>query len=246
MDEKKIYLVDGHSLLFKAYFGIRGLTNPQGMPVNAIFGFAQTINRIIEEIKPEFLCVCFDLPGKTFRNDIYPDYKAHRPPTPEDLDIQTPHAKRFVVVRGVRTAEKQNFESDDVMVTLARRAAARGFHAYILSSDKDLLQAIAPGITIVRMTKNNFEFINREEVIQSYGVPPEMIPDFQGLVGDSSDNIPGVPGIGEKTAPKLLAGFKSLEEMFAHLDQIPNPKHRDKLREKVDKALLSKRLAVLR
>jgi DNA polymerase I len=246
MNVRKIYLIDGHSQLFKAFFAVRGLTSPDGMPTNAIFGFAQIINRLISEFSPTHLCVCFDLPGKTFRNDLYADYKANRPPAPEDLNTQTPHAKRFVIARGIRSAEMEGFESDDILVTLANRAVQQGFHVYIVSSDKDLLQAVNDKTTIVRMEKNRFDFIDSERVRKDYGLPPEMMTDFQGLMGDSTDNIPGVPGIGPKTAAKLLDGMKSLDDLLAHTDRVENARWRALLQDHAEKARLSKRLATLR
>ena len=246
MAGKKLILIDGHSQLFKAFYGIRNLSSPGGLPTNAIFGFAQIINQIIAEFSPSHLCVCFDLAGKTFRNDLYPEYKAHRAPTPEDLDIQTPFAKKFVTLRGIRALEARGYEADDLLVTLARQASDAGMEACIVSSDKDLLQAVGDRITVVRKSSKAFEIMDRQAVIDKYGLPPERMTELQGLMGDSSDNIPGAPGIGEKTARKLLETVASLEELLTHTDRVANARFRRILEENADQIRLSCRLATLR
>lgn len=246
MGENSIYLIDGHSQLFKAFFAVRGLTTPDGMPANAIFGFANIINRIIDEFTPGAMCVCFDLPGKTFRNDMYPEYKANRPPAPEDLNIQTPYAKRFVEARGLRRLEMVNYESDDLLATLACRAAAAGIHAYIVTADKDLLQVVGERVSVVKMSKGKFDVFDSDRVLKEYGVPPSMMTDYQGLIGDSSDNIPGVKGVGPKTALKLLDGKTSLEDLYEHVEEVENKRIRGLLIEHADNARLSKELATLK
>jgi len=241
-----LYLVDGHSHLYKAFYGVRGLSTSRGLPTNAIFGFVQMLHRLIESRQPDYLAVVFDAPGPSFRNEIYPAYKANRPLQPEDLSVQIPWIKRILGEMRLPILELQGFEADDAIATLATRGRDQGLAVWIVSSDKDLFQLVEPHIRILRMEPDNEIEIDAEGVRQRLGVGPEQIPDLLGLMGDSSDNIPGVPKVGEKTAAALLAQFPTIEALYENLDRLANPRQQNLLGGHREEALLSKHLATVR
>jgi len=215
--KRTLYLVDGTSQLFRAYFAIRGLTNPDGLPTNAVFGFTSMLRKLINDEQPEYIGVAFDLPGPVFRNESYAEYKANRPPTPEDLNVQFPYAKEVCEVLGVQTIELERFEADDLIGTLAHRGREQGFDVVVVASDKDLLQLVDDDITVFNPSKELW--LDADGVTQHFGVPPSRVCDVLGLMGDSVDNIPGVPGVGAKTALAVVSTYGGTEEVIARAER---------------------------
>lgn len=209
-DSKTLYLLDGTAQLYRAYFAVRGLTTQQGFPTNALFGFTSMLRKLIADERPTHLGVTFDLPGKTFRHERYPDYKANRPPTPDDMKQQAPFARRICEALGVPVLELAGYEADDLIATYTRRGRAAGYRVVIVSSDKDLLQLVGDGVEVLNPSKNIR--LDPEGVAKQFGVRPEHVLDALALIGDSVDNIPGVPGVGEKTAISILATYGDLDE----------------------------------
>ncbi|MBZ5638990.1 MAG: DNA polymerase I [Acidobacteriia bacterium] len=209
---KTLYLVDGTSQLFRAYFAIRGLSNPGGMPTGAVYGFTTMLRKLVGDEKPRYLAVAFDLPGPTFRHDRYADYKAHRPPAPEDLNVQFPYAKKVCEAFRIPVLELPGFEADDLIATYARLGREAGFDVVVVASDKDLLQLVDDRVTVLNPSKN--VRLDAAGVEEFFGVPPGRVRDVLGLMGDAVDNIPGVPGVGEKTAIAMVAGYGGVDEVI--------------------------------
>lgn len=212
-ERRTLFLVDGTSQLFRAYFALPGLTNDEGMPTNAVFGFTTMLRKLIRDESASYLAVAFDVKGPVFRHETYAEYKANRPPTPEDLKIQAPYAKQVCEVLGARVLELPGYEADDLIATYARMGREEGFDVVIVASDKDLLQLVGPGIKVFNPSKNLY--LDEEGVESSFGVPPERVLDVQALMGDSVDNIPGVPGVGAKTAVAIVQAHGGLEEVIS-------------------------------
>jgi DNA polymerase-1 len=214
---KTLYLIDGTSQAFRAFFAIRGLTNAEGFPTNAVFGFTTMLRKLLSDEKPEHLAVAFDLEGPTFRHERYADYKAHRPPFPEDLAAQLPIVKQ--VCRGFRIPllELPGYEADDMIATYARRGRDAGYDVVVVASDKDLLQLVGPGITVLNPSKNLR--LDPEGVLVHFGAVPERVRDVLGLMGDAVDNIPGVPGVGEKTALALVATYGDIDAIVRRAER---------------------------
>jgi DNA polymerase-1 len=240
-----LYLVDGHSQIYKAFYAIRALSNSKGLPTNAIYGFVQILHRLIESRKPDYMAVVFDPPGPVFRCQIYADYKANRQAQPEDLSTQIPWIKRVLAEMQLPALEMEGYEADDVIATLAKRARAEGFDVWVVTSDKDLFQVVGPHVRVLRVEPDRDIEIDSAAVRERMGVTPAQIPDFLGLTGDSSDNIPGVPKVGPKTAVGLLERFPTLEEIYNNLLFVPNARIRDLLAAHRDQAMLSKQLATV-
>ena len=241
----QLYLLDGSSYIYRAYYGIRDLATAGGMPTNAVFGFTRMLLALLQEERPDYLAVVFDPPREeTFRRKIYPAYKANRDAMPADLAIQLPSIRQILAALNIPALEAPGFEADDVIATLARRHAAGGTAVTIVSGDKDLLQVVGDGITLLDTMKE--QRFGPQEVIERFGVPPELVADVLGLAGDSSDNIPGVPGVGEKTAAELVRRFGTLEGVLEWQSLVNGKKRRDSLGAHAEQARLSKRLATLR
>lgn len=211
-DVRTLYLVDGTSQLYRAYYAIRGLSNPDGMPTNAIYGFTSMLRKLLHEESPSHLAVVFDASARVFRHSRYEEYKANRAPTPADLGAQLPYAKEVCRVLGVAVLELEGFEADDLIATYGRLARRAGFEVVIVASDKDLLQLVGDGVTVLNPSKNIR--LDAEEVARTFGVPPERVSDVLGLMGDSVDNLPGVPGVGEKTALSVVSTYGDLESVI--------------------------------
>jgi hypothetical protein len=208
---RKIYLLDGSGYIYRAYHGIRELSTSGGLRTNAIYGFTTLLLKLLREERPEHLAVIFDPPrGETFRSRLYPEYKANRAAMPDDLAAQVPYIKQVVRALNIPALEVPGFEADDVIATVARRYAAEGMEVTVVTSDKDLMQIVGAGISLLDTMKEKCS--GPLEVQQRFGVPPERVADILGLAGDASDNIPGVPGIGEKTAAELVQRFGTIEE----------------------------------
>jgi len=244
MSRKRIFLIDGNSYAYRAFFAIPHLSTSRGEPTNAIYGFAVMLLKLFQENSPDYVAAAFDLPEPTFRHKEFAEYKANRPQMPDALQSQIPKIKELLAAFNVPVFELAGFEADDVIATLAKRAEEAGLEVFILTPDKDALQLVNDNIKVISPSKEGIIF-DREEVEKKFGVPPERIPDFMALVGDKIDNIPGVPGIGEKRAKELMEEFASLEELLENLDRVKNAKIRALLEEYAKQACDSKYLAQL-
>ena len=245
-DTPSIYLIDGTAQVYRAFYAVRELSTSEGFPTNAIFGFIRMLSKLIQDESPQYLGVSFDLAGPTFRHEMFEDYKAHRPDPPEDLIQQLPKIKEFLKCMKIPIYEMEGFEADDILATLAKKAEAQGMNAVIVSSDKDLLQLVSDKVVTLSERMGNKVIYTPEKVKEKYGIEPSQIQDFLGLVGDSSDNIPGIKGIGPKTATKLLQQFGSLEELLEHPEAVKSKKQQESLKSEKDIALQSKLLATVR
>jgi DNA polymerase-1 len=215
---ERLYLVDAHSLIFQVFHAIRDrMTSPAGLPTNALFGFTRDLLHLRKQ-KPDYLLVAFDLPAPTFRSGLYPDYKAHRAEMPVDLQAQLPLIRQALDALNVPAVGHPGYEADDLLATVARAASRKGVRVRICTSDKDCRQLIDDRISLYNLRKHQ-EF-GRKELLDDWGVTPEQVVDFQTLVGDSVDNVPGVKGVGPKTATRLLKEFGSLDNLMAHVDQV--------------------------
>lgn len=244
-DKKRLFLVDGMSNIFRAFYAIRGLSNSKGMPTNAIYGFTVMLRRLVTIYKPDYLGVALDTVEKTFRHEQFPDYKAHRPDMPSDLVAQLPYMDRVCEVLRVPMIKLPRYEADDIMGTLARKAAAQGLQAVIVSNDKDLCQLVHdPDITMLRVDSKLGEvFLDEAGVKAKLGVRPDQVVDWLGLMGDAVDGIPGAPGIGEKGAIGLLEQFNDIEAALAGWEQVKRKTYRESLRDHADQIRLSRELA---
>ena len=241
---KHVYLVDGSGFIFRAFHAVRPLTRSDGTPVNAVYGFTQMLMRILEDTDADCLAVIFDAARKTFRNDIYPDYKANRPPPPEELVPQFDLVKRAVEAFNVPAIEMPGYEADDIIATYSRMGAEQGAEVTIVSSDKDLMQLVNDKVTMFDAMKN--APIGYDEVVAKFGLGPDKVVEVQALAGDSTDNVPGVPGIGVKTAAQLLEEYGDLETLLDRAEEIKQPKRRQNLIENAELARISRELVQLR
>ena len=242
---KQLLIIDGTAFVYRAFYGMQQqLTNSQGQPTAAILSFTRTLLKLLEE-GSEYIAICFDRGGKSKRDELYAAYKADRPPTPDALISQFPYVRKIIDALGIPTVEMVDYEADDVAGTLAKQAEAAGFDVLIMTNDKDMLQLISPKIKVHRVNpRGGYEIYDAAACKRRYGIEPYQIPDYLALAGDSVDQIPGVSGIGEKTAPKLLSEFGTIETLLQCLDEVPN-RFRTKLEAGKNHALLSKKLATL-
>lgn len=243
MDNKTFVLVDGSYYMFRAYHGMPELANATGEPTGAIFGVINMLRKLFNEYQPDYLAVVFDAKGKTFRNDLYTDYKAHRPPMPDDLACQIAPIHDIIRALGIPLLIIDDVEADDVIGTLATQASEQGLKTYISSGDKDLAQLVDDHVRLVNTMSNTV--LGIEGVVEKYGVPPSSIIDYLALMGDSVDNVPGIPKVGPKTAVKWLAQYQSLEEIVHHADEIKG-KVGESLRAHLEQLYLSKELVTLK
>ncbi|HYZ34592.1 MAG TPA: DNA polymerase I [Crenalkalicoccus sp.] len=241
--ERHLILVDGSGYIFRAFHALPPMTNPQGVPVNAVFGFTQMLSRFLMDHRGSHLAVVFDAGRTTFRNEIYPDYKAHRPEPPPELIPQFALIREATEAFGVCRLEQDGFEADDVIAAYARAFLAEGGRVTIVSSDKDLMQLVRPGVEMLDPIKQ--KPIRAAEVEEKFGVPPEKVVDVQALAGDPTDNVPGVPGIGVKTAAQLILEYGGLEALLANAERIRQPKRREALLANAEQARISRRLVLL-
>lgn len=246
----KLLLIDGNSIMNRAFYGIPDMTTNDGRHTNAIYGFLNIILKVIEEEQATHICVAFDLKKKTFRHEMYEAYKGTRKGMPEELHEQMPRIKKILQAMHIRIVEQEGFEADDLIGTLSKKGEREGFAVTILSGDRDLLQ-LATDTVLVRIPKTKHgktevEDYYAKNVVETYGVTPLIFIDMKGLMGDTSDNIPGVPGIGEKTAAKLLAEYGDLDGVYAAVDSMKASKMKQNLIENKDLAYLSKTLATIK
>lgn len=243
----KIVLVDGNNLLYRSYYATAYngnlMKNSKGFPTNALYGFINMINKIIDEEKPEYMMIAFDK-GKTFRHEKYEVYKGTRGETPDELKLQFPLSRKICEALGITHLEIDNYEADDIIGTFAKKIESSNDEALIVSSDKDLLQLISDKVKVKLLKTHDYIMMDKEEFKKTYGVDPIRMIDLKALMGDSSDNIPGVKGIGEKTAIKLLSDYESLDNLYNHIDDIKG-KNKEKLLEDKDNAYLSYELATI-
>jgi DNA polymerase-1 len=243
-----LYLVDGSSYIFRAFHALPPMTRSDGTPVNAVLGFCNMLYKLLEDTKngdePTHFAVIMDAGRKSFRNEIYEDYKAHRPPAPEELVPQFSIIRDAVNAFNVPCIEMENYEADDLIATYTEEARKRDWDVTLVSSDKDLMQLVDDHVDMLDTMKNRR--IDRDGVMEKFGVPPEKVVDVQALAGDSTDNIPGVPGIGVKTAAQLIEEYGDLETLLANADKIKQPKRREKLIENAELARISMKLVTLK
>jgi len=247
--DKKIVLIDGHSILNRAFYGVPPLTNAAGLHTNGVYGFLNIMFKIMEEEKAEYLAIAFDVHAPTFRHEIYSEYKGTRKGMPDELREQVPVIKEVLKAMGICTLEKAGYEADDILGTLAKRMEKAGFIVSIVSGDRDLLQLATENIKIripkTKSTGTEVENYNEKEVLEKYQVTPLQFIDLKALMGDTSDNIPGIPGVGEKTAMKIISAYGSIENAYEHVADIMPNKAKESLQNHYDKAQLSKVLATI-
>ncbi|MEZ5788312.1 MAG: DNA polymerase I [Xanthobacteraceae bacterium] len=252
-----VFLIDGSSFVFRAYFAMfkaaqsrgKSFTRSDGLPIGGVLTFCNMLWKILREglneVKPTHLAVVFDHSARSFRNDIYGDYKGHRPEPPDELIPQFPLMREAVRAFGLIPIEQEGFEADDLIATYSRLAGDAGADVTIVAGDKDLMQLVRPGVIMYDPMPGNERRIGRDEVIARFGVPPEKVPEVQALIGDTTDNVPGVPGIGVKTAAQLIGEYGDLDTLLAHASEIKQAKRRESLIEFADQARLSKQLVLL-
>jgi len=240
---QRIYLIDGSSYIYRAYFAIRQLSNSKGVATNAVFGFTNMLLKVMREENPDHLAVIFDAKGPSFRKEIYPEYKANRSAMPEDLRPQIPLIKEVVRAFNMPALELAGYEADDIIATLARRFAERGMAVTVVTGDKDLMQIVGEQVRLLDTMKDRVTGLS--EVAARFGGTPDKVVEVQALAGDSSDNVPGVPGIGEKTARELITKFGTLENLLDNIDQVSGKKRQENLRQYGEQARLSKQLVCL-
>ena len=242
-NRETVYLIDGTSYIHRAYHAIRNLANSRGFPTNAILGFTKMVMKLLADKEPKYLAIVFDSKGPTFRHRMYENYKANRPPMLEDMAEQIPVIKSIVTNLNIKMAEKQGYEADDIIGTLARVYEGKGFDVVIVSGDKDFRQLISPSISMWDTMKD--AVTDYASLKETYGFEPEKFIDVMGLSGDTGDNIPGVPGVGEKTAVGLVSEFGSFEDVFDHIGDVKRKKLKQNLQEFKDQAVLSKKLVTI-
>ncbi|NOY87358.1 MAG: DNA polymerase I [Deltaproteobacteria bacterium] len=213
-----LYLIDGSSYIYRAYHAIRGLSTRDGFPTNAVFGFANMLLKILRDHQPTYVAIVLDSKGPTFRHERYPQYKANRPPMPEDLRVQLPRIEELIDAFNIPALQKEGFEADDIIATLVKRWSGKVDSTVVVSSDKDLMQLVSGRVRMLDTMKE--KWIGVEEVRERFGVDPERVPDALALAGDTSDNVPGLPGVGPKTAGKLISAYGTLEGLIERKDEI--------------------------
>ncbi|HYA93516.1 MAG TPA: DNA polymerase I [Thermodesulfobacteriota bacterium] len=238
----KLFLIDGSSYLYRAFFAIGHLSNAKGLPTNAIYGFTQMLLKVVKEHRPDYLVVIFDSKAPTFRSEVYKEYKANRPAMPEGLAPQIPYIKKIIEGYRIALLEMEGFEADDLIGTVAKKLESE-VDVVVITGDKDILQLVSDRIQVYDTMKE--KRFGVEEVIGRFGVSPEQVVEVMGLAGDAIDNIPGVPGIGEKTAIQLIKTYGSIENLLAHVEEIPQKKLKENLKAHGDLARLSRQLATI-
>ncbi|MBM4084269.1 MAG: DNA polymerase I, partial [Planctomycetes bacterium] len=246
---KRLFLIDGSALAYRAYFAFvrNPLINRKGMNTSAIYGFTNSLLKLIEAEKPDYLAVVFDSPEPTFRHQMYPEYKATREKMPDDMAAQLPYLDQVVKAFNIPQLVRPGVEADDVIGTLATRAAREGFEAFMVTADKDFLQLVTDKVKVYNNTKkgDEIEILDPAGVEAKFGVPPAQVVDVLGLMGDTSDNIPGVEGVGEKSALELVKRFGSLEAALDHADEVTAKRVREGLKKGREDALKSKKLVTI-
>ncbi len=243
LEGKTVYVIDAHSLIYQVFHALPEMSSPQGEPVGAVFGFARDLVFLLEEKKPDYLFCAFDMPGKTFRHELYEQYKIHRPAMPDELVPQIQSIRRLIAALGIPALGAEGYEADDVLATIARVADELGGECYLVTGDKDCRQLITDRAKIFNIRKN--QVFDREALEEEWGITPSQVVDFQALVGDSTDNVPGVPLIGPKLARELLTKYRTLESVLDHANDVSGAKRKQNLIEYREQAILSRQLARL-
>ena len=237
----RLVIIDMMNLAFRSYYGYRELATSTGRPTGVCYGFTKALTKIIDTYNPTHIVVAKDAGGKTFRHEIYDGYKSNRSDKPIDLDPQIQDLLRMIDAYGIYLVEVAGVEADDVIGTLAKKFASNECHVYIASGDKDFMQLVCPNISLIRLTNSGHQLCGHDEVVDKFGVEPSQVIDCLALMGDSSDMVPGVHGIGEKGAAKLIKSFGSVESLYENLDKL-SPKLAQKLVADKDSAFMSKAL----
>jgi len=240
---QRLVLIDGYSNIFRAFYALRNLSNSKGEPTNAVYGFINMLRKLLREDNPELVGIALDMAEKTFRSERFAEYKANRTPMPEDLKSQLPWIRRAIEAFRIPILEAQKYEADDVLGSLAAQAAAAGYDVVLVSADKDLMQLVRPGISLFHTGRN--KLYDEAGVTEDFGVPPSRVADVLALMGDSVDNVPGVPGIGEKGAKQLIKEYGSLENLLDRAGEITRKAYREGLVQHREQALLSKELVTI-
>ncbi|WP_337861348.1 DNA polymerase I [Mitsuokella jalaludinii] len=245
--QKRFLVLDGSSLIFRAFYALPGLSDSYGQPTGAIFGFSNMLTKLMAEQQPDLMVLAFDKSRHTFRTERYADYKGTRDKTPEELLSQFPLLREFAANMGIPFLEKDNYEADDIIGTLATQAAAKGYDVRVITGDRDALQLVRPNLRVLLTKKGISEIKDYDTAAfeEEYGFEPLKLIDLKGLMGDTSDNIPGVPGVGPKTASKLLLAYGSVENVLAHVGEVSGKKLKENLQTYADQARLSKELATI-
>ena len=240
---QRLFLIDGYSNIFRAYYAIRELTNSRGESTNAVYGFTHMLRKLLRDEEPDLVGVALDMAGPTVRSEQYEAYKANRAAMPEDLIDQIPRIRRVLEAYGIPILEQERFEADDVLGTLAWRAAEEGFEVVLISADKDLMQLVKPGVSFYHTGRD--KLYDAALVAEDFGVPPNQVVDVLALMGDSVDNVPGVPGIGKKGAQKLIQEYGSVERLLEQAGEVTRKSYREGLQQNREQALLSKELVTI-
>jgi DNA polymerase-1 len=240
----RVHLIDGTSYIYRAFFALPPMSDSRGLPTNAIYGFTNMLLKVLREQSPEHIAMVFDAGGETERHREFEAYKAQRPPMPDTLAPQIPYVYRVVEALQVPTLMEEGYEADDIIGTLATRAVVDGFQVTIVSGDKDLFQLVNPAIEVYDPMRDKTYRV--QDVQERYGVPPQAMTDLMSLVGDAVDNIPGVPGVGEKTASTLIQEFGTVENLLDSLDQVKRPKLREALSAHAARIRMNRSLVTLR
>ncbi len=243
MKEKKLYLIDGNSLVYRSYYAIRFLSTSKGFPTNAIYGFISMLRKLMDQEKPVYLGIVFDVKGPTIRHKVFKDYKAHRKPMPEDLVVQMPVIKKVIKALNIPYFEYENYEADDVLGSLAHQASQKNIPSVIVTTDKDLFQLVDKQTTVYNPAKEIH--LDEKRVKEQFGASPSQVTDVLALWGDPSDNIPGVPGIGEKTSKSLISRYGSLENLLKNLNRIEKAPLREKIKQNLEQLKLSHQLVTI-
>jgi DNA polymerase-1 len=243
MSEKKLFLIDGHSLLYRAYYAIRNLSTSKGFPTNAIYGFISMLRKLQDKESPSYLGVVFDVEGPTIRHEAFKQYKAQRKPMPEDLVVQLPVLKKVLRAMRIPVVQIAKYEADDVLGSLAQKASSKKISTVLVSTDKDLLQLVNKSTTVYNPVKEIY--LDEKAVEENFGVPPSQVIDVLALWGDPSDNIPGVPGIGEKTSKALIREFHTIDNLLQELDKLPKPPLKEKIKTHQEQLELSRQLVTI-
>jgi len=243
--KEKLFLIDGNSYCYRAFYAIRELRNSKGKPTNAVYGFILMLKKLLEKEKPAYLAVAFDMKGPTFRHEQFEDYKSHRKPMPDDLASQMGLIKETIAAYNIPVFEKQGFEADDILATIAKKVSGQGIDVYIVTGDKDMLQIVDKNIMVYSTSKDGLIYDSEKVKERFSGLEPSNITDFIALAGDASDNIPGVRGIGEKTAIELIKEFGGLDNIYKNLDKIKSEPRKKMLSEQEESARMSRELATV-
>lgn len=244
---KTLLIVDGNALIHRAYHALPDFKTHNGIPTNAIYGFASMLLKTVDDFSPTHICVCFDTPVPTFRKKLFTEYQSHRPEMEDGLSKQFPYVKEFLESAGITHIEKPGYEADDLIGTISKTAESEGFKTFILTGDRDIVQLVDKKTFVIAPKKGltEIQLFTEEAAQERFGIPARLLPELKGLMGDASDNYKGVVGIGPKTASVLITQFGSVENIYAHLNEVSSPKTRELLEKNKESAFMSTKLATI-